>query len=303
MTHVRSFFRFWYDFIVGDDWRLALAAVGRTRIVRTGGGSVDPRMVGGAGRRCRLPRAGRAARSDLKGLRRASTCTPGSDVTLKRHHLADGAWPFAAFDVAGDNGSRTRQRAGNHREGNPSDLSRQRPSCPSSRRVPGRGSWTRCTSRGPRRRTGPRPSAPFQRGVAEFTRYYGMLLDTMRDGVRQRLRVPRVGSGRRRRRSRERFARAEEVWAKKLWRDQLREWDEVGEAGRDRDRTGSFRRSIPTRSPTPTWSRTSRGAATTTPQMISQHMRYTGAAMLSVGDLLAHVGDWTECPAVGGARG
>ncbi len=27
MSHVRSFFQFWYDFIVGDDWRLALAAV------------------------------------------------------------------------------------------------------------------------------------------------------------------------------------------------------------------------------------------------------------------------------------
>jgi len=27
MNAVRAFFRFWYDFIVGDDWRLALAAV------------------------------------------------------------------------------------------------------------------------------------------------------------------------------------------------------------------------------------------------------------------------------------
>ena len=27
MTYVRTFFRFWYDFIVGDDWRLAVAAV------------------------------------------------------------------------------------------------------------------------------------------------------------------------------------------------------------------------------------------------------------------------------------
>jgi pyruvate,water dikinase len=30
--------------------------------------------------------------------------------------------------------------------------------------------------------------------------------------------------------------------------------------------------------------------------MISQHMRYTGAAILSVGDLLAHLGDWTGVP-------
>jgi hypothetical protein len=27
MTYIRTFFRFWYDFIVGDDWRLAAAAV------------------------------------------------------------------------------------------------------------------------------------------------------------------------------------------------------------------------------------------------------------------------------------
>ena len=27
MTYIRTFFRFWYDFIVGDDWRLAVAAV------------------------------------------------------------------------------------------------------------------------------------------------------------------------------------------------------------------------------------------------------------------------------------
>ncbi len=27
MTHVRAFLRFWYDFVVGDDWRLAVAAV------------------------------------------------------------------------------------------------------------------------------------------------------------------------------------------------------------------------------------------------------------------------------------
>ncbi len=27
MSSVRTFFRFWYGFIVGDDWRLAAAAV------------------------------------------------------------------------------------------------------------------------------------------------------------------------------------------------------------------------------------------------------------------------------------
>jgi hypothetical protein len=27
MSRLRTFFHFWYDFIVGDDWRLAVAAV------------------------------------------------------------------------------------------------------------------------------------------------------------------------------------------------------------------------------------------------------------------------------------
>ena len=27
MSRVRSFARFWYDFVVGDDWRIALAVV------------------------------------------------------------------------------------------------------------------------------------------------------------------------------------------------------------------------------------------------------------------------------------
>ena len=30
--------------------------------------------------------------------------------------------------------------------------------------------------------------------------------------------------------------------------------------------------------------------------MISQHMRHTGAAIIPVGDLLAHAGQWTDVP-------
>jgi ABC-type phosphate transport system auxiliary subunit len=36
MKYVIAFFRFWYDFIVGDDWRIAvgvLAAIGLTALV------------------------------------------------------------------------------------------------------------------------------------------------------------------------------------------------------------------------------------------------------------------------------
>ena len=89
-----------------------------------------------------------------------------------------------------------------------------------------------------------------------------------------------------------RFGRAGEVFEKKLWREQLRDWDET------------FK---------PVSIRTHRELQSVDPddlsdedllayltrcrdhhaEMIFQHMRFTGAAMLPIGDLLAHVGDWT----------
>ena len=61
---------------------------------------------------------------------------------------------------------------------------------------------------------------PFQRGVAEFTRYYGMLLGGMQmayvDGFAYRSVTP-VSEDE----IPERFQRAEAVFAQKLWRDQL----------------------------------------------------------------------------------
>ena len=85
------------------------------------------------------------------------------------------------------------------------------------------------------------------------------------------------------------------MWAGKLWRDQLREWDEVAK---------------------PAAIKTHRELQAVDPdglsdadmvvyltncrdhhsQMIFQHMRFTGAAMICVGDLLAHLGDWTGVP-------
>jgi phosphohistidine swiveling domain-containing protein len=132
---------------------------------------------------------------------------------------------------------------------------------------------------------------PFLRGFREFTGYYGMLLDGIQYqyvngfAYRQPMPVPEDQLP-------ERFARAEEVMEKKLWRDQLRDWeqnlkpgsikahhelqsvdpdalsdDDLAEyIGRCRDRHA---------------------------EMIYQHMRFTGAAMVPIGDLLAHVGDWT----------
>ena len=135
---------------------------------------------------------------------------------------------------------------------------------------------------------------PFLRGFREFTGYYGMLLDGMAYGYvngfsyKQPRPVPEDQLP-------QRFARAEEVIEKKLWRDQLRDWEQdlkpasikahrelqsvepaelsdedlAEYLGRCRDRHA---------------------------EMVYQHMRFTGAAMVPIGDLLAHAGDWTGLP-------
>lgn len=135
---------------------------------------------------------------------------------------------------------------------------------------------------------------PFERGFREFTRYYGMLLDRMESQyvngfVYSTMRL--VGEDE----IPQRFQRAEEVFERKLWREQVREWDET------------FK---------PASIKTHRELQSVNPDelsdadlvaylkrcrdhhvdMIYQHMRFTGAAMLPVGDLLAHVGEWTGVP-------
>jgi phosphohistidine swiveling domain-containing protein len=135
---------------------------------------------------------------------------------------------------------------------------------------------------------------PFKRGFREFTRYYGMLIDTLDfqyvNGFAYRSVVPVAEQE-----VPERFQRAEEVFEKKLWREQLREWDETfkpasmethrelqaldPEALSDEDLVAYLTRC--------------RDHHT---EMIYQHMRHTGAAMVAIGDFLAHVGDWTCLP-------
>jgi len=135
---------------------------------------------------------------------------------------------------------------------------------------------------------------PFRRGVAEFMRYYGMLLDTMEmayvDGIAYRKLVP-VGDDQ----VPERFQRADEVWELKLWRDQLREWDEVAKPA-----AITVHRELQAVDPDGlsdaelvTYLTNCRDHHS---QMVFQHMRFTGAAMICVGDLLAHLGDWTGVP-------
>ena len=156
----------------------------------------------------------------------------------------------------------------------------------------GRGSRIPSISRARPPGTGPRSTRNHSGAVwPSSPRYYGMLLDTMEmayvNGIAYR-KLVLVGDEQ----VPERIQRAEDVWEQKLWRDQLRQWDEVAK---------------------PTSIKIHRDLQAVDPdalsgadlvaylikcrdhhsEMIYQHMRFTGAAMISVGDLLAHLSDWT----------
>ena len=162
---------------------------------------------------------------------------------------------------------------------------------------PGPGSWELDVVHFPRpvtRYWSETHPEPFKRGFSEFTRFYGMLIGTLDyryvNGFCYRAIVPVAESE-----VPERFRRAEEVFPGKLWREQLREWDET------------FK---------PTSIRTHRELQSVDPdalsddelvayltrcrdhhaEMIYQHMRFTGAPSVPTGDFLAHVGDWTGLP-------
>ena len=135
---------------------------------------------------------------------------------------------------------------------------------------------------------------PFGRGVAEFCRYYGMLLGGMQmsyvNGFAYRSVTPVSDD-----QIPERLQRAEEVFEKKLWREQLREWDEVA-------KPAAIKTHRALQSVDPDGLSGPELLAYVTKcrdhhaQMIYQHMRFTGAAMISVGDLLTHLADWASVP-------
>ena len=135
---------------------------------------------------------------------------------------------------------------------------------------------------------------PFLRGFREFTGYYGMLLDGMQYqyvngfAYKQAMPVPEDQLP-------ERFARAEEALEKKLWRDQLRDWEQ-----NLKPRSIEAHRELQAVDPDALSDQDlaeyigrcrDRHA-----EMVYQHMRFTGAAIVPIGDLLAHVGDWTGLP-------
>ena len=135
---------------------------------------------------------------------------------------------------------------------------------------------------------------PFRRGFGDFTRFYGMLIDSLDTAYPQGFsytmmrpvspeEVP------------SRIARAEEVFRNRLWREQLREWDDVV-------RPASIAAHREVQSVDPDALESDELAAYLTrchehhAAMIAQHMRFTAAAMIPTGDFLAHVGAWTGLP-------
>jgi pyruvate,water dikinase len=161
--------------------------------------------------------------------------------------------------------------------------------------APGPGTWEQDPVHHPRPVTAywaEMHPEPFKTGTNNFARYYGLLIDGLQSayingfGYHQVLPAPEQEIP-------QRFQRAEEALAGKLWREQLREWDEEkkpaaiakhrelqavdADALSDDDLAAYLRQCHDHHS-----------------AMINQHMSYTAGAMIPTGDFLAHASAWTD---------
>src|SRR5881394_3599973 len=162
---------------------------------------------------------------------------------------------------------------------------------------PGPGSWEQDPVHFPRPMTRyfqeTHPPA-FRQGTQDFARFYGLLIDGLQIGYvngfayRQVLPAPDAEIP-------QRFQRAEQVFAQKVWREQLRDWDENRKPS-----SIAAHRELQAVSPDAlsdaelvaylTRCRDHHSA------MLAQHMRFTAGALLPTGDFLAHLGNWTVLP-------
>ena len=136
--------------------------------------------------------------------------------------------------------------------------------------------------------------AAFAQGTSEFTAFYGMLIGglsmTYINGIGYKSVEPLPDEE-----VPARFARAEEVFAKKLWREQLREWDETvkpAAIAKHRELQAVDADALSDAELAAYLERCRDHHAA----MVTQHMRYTASAVVPTGDFLAHVGDWTGLP-------
>jgi phosphohistidine swiveling domain-containing protein len=136
--------------------------------------------------------------------------------------------------------------------------------------------------------------AAFARGTGDFARFYGMLIGGLEmsyvNGFAYKLVRPVAEDE-----IPQRFQRAEEMFAGKLWREQLREWDETSKPASiaaHRELQAIDPDGLSEEALVAYLARCRDHHAA----MIAQHMRFTASAVVPTGDFLAHVGDWTGLP-------
>src|SRR5262249_31703538 len=131
----------------------------------------------------------------------------------------------------------------------------------------------------------------FKKGTNDFARFYGLLIDGIQIGYvngfgyNQVMPAPEAEVP-------ERIKRAEQVFPQKLWREQIRDWDE-----KSKPSAIAMHRELQAGNPDAlsdaeliAYLKRCRDHHSA---MIAQHMRFTAGALLPTGDFLAHVGDWT----------
>ena len=160
---------------------------------------------------------------------------------------------------------------------------------------PGPGSWNLDPVHFPRpvtRYWAEMHPEPFRRGTHEFMAFYGTPIESMEtqyvNGFAYNTMRPAPDEE-----IPQRFARAEEVWERKVWREQLREWDETFKPAAIKTHRELQSIDADALSDDALVAYLTRCREHHS-QMIFQHMRFTGSAMLPVGDLLAHLGSWTD---------
>jgi pyruvate,water dikinase len=136
--------------------------------------------------------------------------------------------------------------------------------------------------------------AAFAKGTADFARFYGMPMGGLRteyvNSIAYMAQLPAPEEE-----IPQRFQRAAEVMAGKLWREQLREWDETykpNAIAKHRELQAVDPDSLSDDGLVEYLGRCRDHHAA----MITQHMRFTASAVVPTGDFLAHAGDWTGLP-------
>ena len=135
---------------------------------------------------------------------------------------------------------------------------------------------------------------PFQRGTHEFAELYGLLIDGLKmaylNGFAYKAVKPAPESE-----VPKRFQRAEEVFQRKFWREQLRDWNENFKPASIKAHRELQSIDPGSLSDADLAAHLGRCRAHHA-EMLYQHMRFTAAAIMPTGDFLAHVGDWTSLP-------